>query len=273
MPTLPNHLSRPLFGLVSALLVIAAPAAKSESSAEARQWLSKMMAVYDHGPFTMDYAASLDLSQMGQPIRGGFDGKITYGDRHHLRMEMRLELTGLPGADGESSSPVQLEMLTVSDGEIMWTEIDMAEMGRQVMKISVEQAEELAASDSAGLAGNPASMDPVAQLEALADTLDFEVAAVSDDRVTLRGRVPAGGAEGLGTLGTLGVETFYLVVDAETGFPVEMRAGEPAPAIRMEFRNLRRLSRDALPPDVFVYRPPEGVAVTDLAAMLGGPAQ
>jgi len=267
-------LSRPLFGLVAVLLMIAAPAARSESSAEAREWLSKMMAIYDEGPFTMDYSAILDLDQVGQPIRGELGGKITYGDRHHMRTEMQLKLTGLPGGDGDGSSPMELEMLTVSDGKIMWTDVDMAELGRQVMKISVEDAEELAASQgAAGFAGNPASMDPVAQLEMLTKMLDFEVAGVSDGRVTLRGKIPSGSSESLGALGSLGVDTFELVIDDKTGFPVELRAGEPDTVIRMEFRNLKQVSRDALPDGIFDYMPPEGVAVTDLAAMLAGGGQ
>ena len=265
-----SHLARTLLGLLAVWLGIAAPAARSETSPEAQGWLTKMMAIFDSGPFTLDYVVHLDLEQMGQPIQGELGGKITYGDRHHKRMEMRMKLSGLPGAGGDGSTPMELDLLTVSDGEILWTEIDMAGMGLQVMKISVEEAEKLAESQAgAGFAGNPASMDPVAQLEMLTSILDFEVVEESGGRVTLRGKNASGSPESLGGLGTLGVDTFDLVIDARTGFPIEIRAGDPEPVIRMELENLRQVSRDALPDGIFVYEPPEGVTVTDLAGVLG----
>ncbi len=248
------------------LLTIAAPAAKAETSPEAQAWLEKMIAVYDQGPLTMDYVATIDLNQVGQEIQGDLDGTITYGDRRHMRMALKVKLAGLAaGADPEEA--MELSMLTVSDGETIWSDIDMA-LGRQVMRIAIEDAERLAASQGSGFAGNPSSMDPVAQLELLTKTLDFELEGVKDGRVTLRAQVKPEARDGLGQLGALGAEAFVMVIDEKTGHPIELWAGEPKPVIRMQFRNLKQVSRDSLPEGVFDYTPPDGVPVTDLAAML-----
>lgn len=264
-----SNFLRPVLGLAVALTAFAA-VTSAESSPEAREWLNKMVAVYDQGPLTMDYTASLDLHQMGQPIRGDLDGKITYGDRRHTRMELRMVLTGLADGSEDEPAPMELSMLTIADGEVIWTELDMESMGRQVMKISIEDAAKLSSESTGGFAGNPAGMDPVAQLQMLTEKVDFEVGEVSAGRVTLRGTVNPESREALGQLGALGADTFVLVIDAETAFPIELRAGEPEPVIRMEFQNPKRVSREALPDGIFDYTPPEGVAVTDLAATLGG---
>ena len=240
---------------------------------DAKPWLEKMMGVYDDGPFTVDYTAKLDLAQMGQPINGTLDGKITFGDREHTRMEMTMSLGGMPGmTGGEGGEGMQMKMLSVNDGTMTWTEIEMPAMGtRQVMKISTEDAAKLAASQGfGGLATNPTSMDPVAQLEMLAELIEFELVEATGGRVTLRGKVTADAQEGLGQLGALGVDTFVLVLDEKTAFPVEMRFGDPTPVILMEFQNLKRMSESALPQGIFEYTPPEGVPVMDLAEMLKG---
>ncbi|MEE8522840.1 MAG: hypothetical protein V3T72_02825, partial [Thermoanaerobaculia bacterium] len=93
-----SNFLRPVLGLAVVLATFATPA-RAESSPEARVWLEKMIAVYDQGPLTMDYTASLDLKQLGQPISGGIEGNIIYGDRRHMRMEMRIVADG---TDGES---------------------------------------------------------------------------------------------------------------------------------------------------------------------------
>ncbi len=252
--------------LLFVLALATAPVAMAESTPAAQPWLEKMIATFER-PFTGDYSAALDLSGIGQPMRGTLGGRITYGDRQHMRTTMAVRLTsGEAGA--EAAAAVETNILMVNDGEVTWTEIHMPAMGsRQVMKITPEDASRLAESQ-AGAGGNPTSMDPVTQLEAMTRVMDFELVEVAAGRVSLRGKLSEENRSQLGQLGALGTDSFLLVLDAETGFPVEIRVGEP-PAVEMSFDNLSQVDRDDLPPGVFEYEPPEGVAVTDLGAMLG----
>ena len=209
---------------------------------------------------------------MGQPIRGTLQGHVTYGDREHLRQEMKMSLSGLPGGDGQSAA--QMEILSVSDADLIWTEVRMPGGGApQVMKISRQDADKLAASQLGALGANPTSMDPVAQLETMSRTMDFELLEVSGGRVSLLATAGAESLAQLGQLGALGVDSFLLVLDESTGFPVEMRAGDPRtgdPAvIHMRFEDLTTVEAGKLPQGAFEYTPPEGVPVTDLGAMLG----
>lgn len=272
---------RPLLVLLLALLA-GLPAA-AESSADARRWLDKVARIYDDGSFTVDYTATIDLGQVGQAIRGILGGKMTYGDRSHRRLEMAVTLSGLPGAAGEEQAPMEIEMLSVSDGKVIWTELDLKELGgRQVMKIAQADVDKLPADQGVGgFAANPGGMDPVAQLELITRKLDFEVLSVTDGKVTLRGTLAAGERDSLGQLGALGADSFLLVLAESNGYPIEMsatagprQAGESdaaagEPVVRMRFENLRQVERADLPAGIFEYQPPDGVPVTDLATMLG----
>ena len=265
-----------LLALTALLLATVLPlSAAADGTPGAQPWLDKMMALYENGPFTFGYTLDLDLGQMGQPIRGTLEGRVTYGDRSHLRQEMTMSLSGLPGSDGET--PAEMDLLSVSDGEQIWTEIEM--MGtRQVMKISRADADKLAASQLGALGANPSAMDPVAQLETMTRTMDFELLEVTGGRVSLRATASAESLAELGQLGALGVDRFLLVLDETTGFPVEMRAGDPGsgdpgsdrpPVLHMRFHDLKLVDRGDLPEKVFEYSPPEGVPVTDLGTMVG----
>lgn len=263
-----------LLALLAALLIPAItplPAA-AESAASARPWLDKLMALFDRGPFTLRYAADLDLGQMGQPIRGTLEGEVTYGDRQHLRQVMKMKLSGLPGGDGQT--PTEMNILSVSDGELTWTEIAMPGGGDpQVMKISRQDAEEPAADQAGVFGAGRTSMDPVAQLEAMSRTMDFELVEATGGRVSLLATASAEDLAQLGQLGALGVDSFLLVLDERTGFPVEMRAGDPGPdhpaVLDVRFDEVKVVDPGDLPQGVFEYSAPEGVPVVDLGAMVG----
>ncbi len=248
---------------LTALLLF--PLAAAAEDPGAGPWLEKLIQLYDRGPFTFGFSADIDLGAMGQPIRGALEGQITYGDREHLRQEMTMSLSGLPGSDGQT--PAKMGLLSVNDGEATWTEVEM--MGsRQVMKISHADAAKLAAGQAGALGANPATMDPVAQLETMSRTLDFELVGVAAGKVSLRAKASAENLAQLGQLGALGVDEFLLVLDESTGFPVEIKAGEPA-VVHMTFRDLKLVGRGDLPAGVFDYNPPDGLPVTDLGAMVG----
>lgn len=247
--------------------LLCASAAAATTSPQARQWLDKMASFYDRGPFTADYSASFALGAGTTPIKGRMDGRITYGDPRRMRMDMRLEMENLPGLASGGDGPVEMKILSVSDGEFIWTEIESPAMGgKQVMKLGIDAAAEMAGGQL-GMGGLQ-NVDPIAQLEAMTRVMDFEVAERSSDRVTLRGELVEENGDGLAQLRSMGIDSILLVLDAETGAPLEMRAGEE-PRVRMEFRNLKRVDRGALPQGVFDYKPPEGVQVIDLAAVAG----
>lgn len=181
-------ISRIAVGLLAAGVLLGAPAG-AEADPSARKWLDKMTALYERGPFTVDYSATINLGQGGQAIQGTLEGRIIYGDRQNSRFEMSMALSGLPGAGGESGAPTAMELLSVKDGTVNWTEFEMAGT-RQVTKVSEEDAAKLAESAMGGaFAGNPSSLDPVAQLEVMTWTMDFEVVGVAEGRVTLRGKL------------------------------------------------------------------------------------
>ena len=267
---MPQRPHRPFLALalLTALLLPTLPAAAEGRTAD--QWLEKLMELYERGPFTFGYSADIDLGAMGQPIRGTLEGRVTYGDRQHLRQEMKMSLSGLPGSNGQE--PATMDLLSVNDGEVTWTEVEM--MGtRQVMKISHADAEKQAAGQTGALGANPATMDPVAQLETMSRTMDFELLGVADGRVSLHATAGAESLAQMGQLGALGVDQFVLVLDEATGFPIEIKAGSPQDGgeavVHMTFRDLKMVDRGDLAAGVFEYTPPEGLPVTDLGAMVG----
>lgn len=265
IPCFPSRACHAL-GLALLLGALASPAA-AETTPQAREWLEKLTSFYERGPFTTDYSASFDLAAGGTPAKGRMDGRITYGDRRHMRMEMRLEMASLPGLQGNGNQPIEMKIASVSDGEFTWTELDMPAMGgKQVMKLGIDNAAELAGGQL-GMGGLQ-NVDPIAQLEAMTEVMSFEVVERSAGRVTLRGKLAENADADLKQLRSLGIDAVVLVLDAETGAPLELRAGDE-PKVRMEFSNLKQVERGSLPPGVFEYKPPDGVPVIDLAAIIG----
>jgi hypothetical protein len=255
--------------LLPTLLLGGAATATADSTPEAREWLDRMVEIYEQ-PFSVEFSGRLDLTPSGQPIEGELRGEILYADEHHSRTEMEMSLTGVPGVEGTGGGPTEMRITSVHDGTATWTEVDTGPTGVQVMKLTREDAEKLAEKQGAGGFGtaNPASMDPKEQLQTMAETLDFQVAANEGGRVTLRGRIPEEKRAKLGQMGALGSDAFLLVLDAETGAPVEFRTEGETPMIRMEFHGLERLEPGGVPEGAFSYTPPEGVPVIDLGAVL-----
>jgi len=255
--------------LLPALLLVGAATAAADSTPEAQEWLDRMVEIYEQ-PFSVEFTGQIDLTPSGQPIEGELRGEILYADEHHSRTEMEVTLTGVPGAEGTGGGPTEMRLTSVHDGTATWTEVDTGPTGVQVMRLSREDADKLAEKEGAGGIGaaNPASMDPKEQLQKMAETLDFEVAGSEEGRIILRGRVPEGKRDELGQMGAVGSDGFLIVLDAETGAPVEFRTEEEPPMIRMQFHGLERLDPGKVPEGAFSYTPPEGVPVVDLGAVL-----
>ncbi len=253
--------------LLAALLIltIAAPAS-ADSSPEAQQWIDKLVAIYDQGPFKVDYEAELDMSSLGQPLSGSLTGNLTQADRTHSRIEIALDMPNPPGMPEGGTS---LSMLVVTDGTTVWTEMDNPAFGsRQVTKVSLEDLKKVGESQGGGLAVTPGSMDPVAQLENLSRTLDFEIVEQAGGSVTLQGKITEKTRANLGMLAAPGVTGFILVIDEKTGFPTQVRADGENPFVTMHFRNLKFVDRASLAESLFKYSPPQDVPVMDLGPTL-----
>ncbi len=256
---------RLLLGAFLLLSALPAPPAAADSAPEAKVWLEKLVAIYDQGPFKVRYEAELDMSSLGQPLSGTLTGHLTQADRTHSRVQLALDMPGPPEMpDGGMS----LTILTVTDGTTVWTEMDNPSLGgKQVSKVSLELLDKL--GSSAGGAGiRPASIDPVAQLETLTRSMDFEVLERGGGQVTLRGTITEETRSQLGMLAAPGVDGFIFVIDEKTGFPTQVRAAGESPFITMQFHDLEFVDAAALPAELFTYSPPEGLPVTDLGPML-----
>lgn len=247
--------------LLGAILIfLASSPVAGETSPEAREWLAKLTSTFEQGPFRVDYTADLNLATLG--FSGTLQGRFAQADATHSRMELELELTVPPGM---SSEPMRMKVLNVSDGTTVWTEMENPALGgRQVSKVALADVEKLNAGATAGLAIDPAGMDPVAQLKSLSETMEFAVVERGDGRVTLRGRLTDQTNAMLAQLAGPN-PSFLFVLDERTGFPIELRAEGDPPFVVVRFSDPQR--PEALPAELFEYTVPAGVAVTDRGAL------
>lgn len=250
-----------------ATVFLAAPV-QADSTPDAQKWLDKLVGLYDKAPFTNEYTATLDMQQGEQSISGAIKGRIIYGDAEHMRVNMEVTMAGMPGMpQGEEAAEMTMKMLSVTDGETTWSEIEMPMMGKQVTKLALEDAKAFAGQPNMG--ANPTGFDPVQQLEAMAEALDFEVLKVADGEVHLKATVTPEARGQLGQLGMVpGTETFHLVLDTDSGTPKSITIGGDKPILDMTFGPFEFISDDSIPEGTFTYTVPEGTQVMDLGALM-----
>ncbi len=248
------------------LCVLLPAVAPAESTPQATKWLEKFMGVYEQGPFSTKYTADIEIDNGDQSVDGSMDGSLTYRDPSHMHMEMSMLLAGIPGAPADQT--MEMQMLSVSDGELTWTQIDMPALGmQQVMKISLEDAKKLAGAQGVGM-GNPAPMDPVQQLRSMTEQLDFELVKVEAGEAHLEAKITDEAKTSLGQMAALpGLETMTLILDEKTGFPRRFSMGGERPIVAITFSDFKFLDEKSLAADLFVYTPPQGVQIMDLGAM------
>jgi outer membrane lipoprotein-sorting protein len=255
--------------LILALVLLAVlPASQvlGEATPEAQKWLDKLAKVHDDGPFKVHYSSTMQAAQMGQSITIEMDGDITQGGERHQRMTMKGAMK-MPGME----TPMEMNILAVSDGDTVWTEIHHPMMGKQVMKIGIDAAAEL--SQTSGFTGT--GVDPIGQIRQMTEAFDLDVAGQADGVVTLVATMTEETREKLGSaMPALGDDMqLELMLDEKTGFPSGMKlGGEGAPLVSMTFSDFERLDPEGMDKDLFVYTPPEGATVTDLGAMAGAAA-
>lgn len=258
-----NHVRRMLGWAV--LTLAAADAALAGSTPAATEWLDKLTAVYGRTPFEFRYQADLRVSQLEEMTDVKVSGRSTQGGAGKMRVEATMEMP-VPGSKTKAS----LQVLGVSDGSVLWVEMDNPLAGaRQAMRIQLDKMEELAASNP--FAKNLSKLDPLAQIAEAAKLFDFDVAGRGPGTVTLRAKL-TGEALERAKLTFEGVdpslmEYLTLVLDSETAFPEEIRLGsDAASALAMKFFDVEFL--DAAEPGTFTYAPPEGMEVVDLGALI-----
>jgi hypothetical protein len=184
---------------------------------------------------------------------------MLYQDQTHMRMTMAVTIA-LPGAD----APMEMKMLTVSDGEHIWTEMDNPMMGKQVIKIALADVE--AAASAAGMAGLlGGGSDPISSLRKLQEVMTFEVVDATGDPVVLEGTPNEAMREQLADAPEgLREGKLRLAIERESGSPRWMTLGSAeSPAMKMTFDSLRSLAPSDLPGDSFSYAPPAGVEVME----------
>lgn len=239
----------------------------AESTPEARQWLEKMAAVHEKGPFSVNYSADMTIAQGGQTMDAQMSGRLTQADKRHVRMQMTISMN-VPGMDQQ----MEMQMLGVADGEFMWMEMNNPMLGgKQVMKFPLDKMEEMAQLKSgAGMGAGFGNLDPMKQVEEMARMFDMDVVDVSEGRVTLsanmtdEAKAKLGGMVPAGDAGDL--SRFIIVLDEKTGFPTQTRVGGDEPVMVMNFTDLE--FHDSVEPGTFSYAPPDGVQVIDMGRML-----
>lgn len=225
---------------------------------DADVYLQKLLSMYD-SPFAADYGMKMSVNQGGMSMSMDGTGKMTYRDETHMVMDMELTMK-MPGTDQGMSMNVR----TISDGTTSWTEMDNPMMGKQVMKMDLAKAKEMAAQQ--GASANSGS-SPIEQLRTLQQYYDFTVAGKSGGNVTLNGTMKADAPESIRQGGPM-VETMSVVMNESSGRLQSFTLGPAGePAMVMTMNDYRALSASDVPDSMFSYTPPAGVTVIDPLAM------
>ncbi len=230
---------------ISALLVLLPVAA----AADATPYLEKMMAGYEK-PFEMVFSIDMTMNQSGMSMAVSGAGDMTWADATHSEMNMKMDMN-MPGMD----APMAMGLKTVSDGEVIWTEMANPMTGTQVMKISVSDVKDMAASQ--GIGGAFGS-NPLEQLKAMQAFFDFEVAGIEGGVVTLSGSVRDDAPSMFAEAGDM-MNHMTITMDQKTGVLQTMMLGAAEqPMMTMTVDRYTQLTKEDVPLSRFSYTPPEG---------------
>lgn len=224
--------------------------------------------------WSADVEMTMSLAALGGEMKQS--GTLqTKGTR--LRGNMKIALSGQT-----------MNMAMVIDGDgMMWMEMSMGDQIMTVMKMDAGAMQDQVAG-LAGVAGsdpfsNSMSQNPIKTLEMLqemyelkfigTETLDGNEVYVLEGKggEKLKMMMDAIGADASAQMAQMGLsmEQIRVKVGKADGFPRELTYfdDEGSPSMKMSYRNVR-LNID-LDDSLFVYTPPEGVAVIDLTEMIG----
>ena len=244
--------------------------AHGEATPAAQKWLEKMAATVSGSAYSADFTMDMSMAQGGMNMKMIANGSMTQKDAKHMAMTMAMTMTGLPpGSPGGGPGGMQMDQKMIMNGDGMWMEMNSPMMGgRQVMKMSRATMEKMQ-GQMPGAAPGMGGSDPVAQIRQMAEQFDLDVIDESGGSVTLSAeRVAGAPVPGMPPAMQQQMGTMKLVLDGDTGFPVEMRMGGEQPVMVMKFSNFKKLEH--VDESIFEYTPPAGVRVMDMDAMMQG---
>ena len=264
--------------LLSGLLSLTACSSDTLSGADrtAEEWLVEMASVYEKGAISCDFSMEINVPGFGDDgIK--LEGNMIALDQDHSRVKVKVGMVP-PGME----SSMEMEILTVTDGEMIWMEMNLPPEagGAQVMKLSLTEAREFAEHSSTSALGNlgggggmvgAGNMDPFSQIQQLTRFIDFEVKEVNPDHVILEGEMSEDLLSQLGPAlegSEVDVSRMTLILDRKRGSPSAIfLGGEEDPFMSIQFSNYHFLEKPPTP-ESFAYEPEEGIFVMDLGPLL-----
>lgn len=250
-----------LFRLTAFCLTLIALNLTAGSDEESKKWIAKMAEVYQKAPLSLDISADMNISQGGMSMTAVMGGDMVYADQKHYKMNMNMNIN-IP-QQGEMKTTI----LSISDGTTVWTEMENPMMGgKQVMKLSIEKAEEFA-EQQVGISGMGGGMDPAKMVEAMEKMLDIKFDGIKEGKAHLIAELTPESAAMFGQSGVQDMKMgkFIMKMDEKNVFPMEMVIHmNEQPMINIRFHNLKHIKKSEMDMGLFQYTPPEGVQVMDL---------
>lgn len=215
-----------------------------------------------------DMSADMDIhiSIMGMEITGTGNQKATKDGK--MRMDMTMEM---PMGQGT------MKQLVINDGKNVWTIMDMPGMGAQIVKATVEESKEAAKKQGGGMMGGSSNGDAESTIADLQKQFEFDT--VEED-VTIEGKPfwavsgeirkdalkGAGAQNPMMSMMKRARVLFSKEHDVFTGMEMLNAGGQKIMTMMMKNMNLEPKFAD----DTFVYTPPAGAKVTNMADLLRG---
>ncbi len=250
------------------VLLLATASVLTAGDDKVKEIFQKMVDLTGKGPYSVDLNAKMNVNQMGASMKMTMSGNMLIADPTHLRSNITASMQ-MPGNNPDMPTEMDMAMKQVFDGEVMWMEVEMKQMGmKQVMKMSLEAMKKQAEKAGLNMPGG-GLMDPATMIQNLEKFLDMKIDKEADGKVYLKAEIKEEASKKLGLAGT-GMGNFNMVIDKNDFFPmkVEMYMNDE-PMMVMDMTNYKRVNKADIPEGSFSYTPPEGVQVMDLDAMMG----
>ena len=255
--------------LTLALLLGTFASAHATADEDAAKWMEKMFGLMADNAVQTDFAVIVDAEIQGQSLKADVKGELIHADTNHYVNSLEMQMV-MPGMGTE---PMTMTSRQVADGETMWAETHLASLGMtQIGKISLAELDAMMKEQSGLELGESALyMDPMSQLESIVEAFDVSVIEIAGGLVSLSLAPTAETMESLAAQmegQSLDIQG-TLILREEDAVPVSATVRiDPKSQIEISFENFSLLVRDDIPKDTFLYTPPEGAQVVDMAPLL-----
>jgi outer membrane lipoprotein-sorting protein len=255
--------------LTLALVLGSFAGAHAAADEDAAQWMEKLFGLMSDNAVQTDFKVIVSAEIDGQQLNANVTGELIHADPMHYVNSLEMQMV-MPGMGSE---PMAMTSRQIADGETMWAETHLAAMGMtQIGKISLAELEALMAEQSGlELSESALYMDPMSQLKSILDAFDVSILEITGGEVrlslvptaeTMKGLAEEMDGKDLDIRGTL-------ILREEDAVPVSAKIMlDPQSRIEMSFENFSLLVRDDIPAETFLYTPPEGAQVVDMAPLL-----